>query len=311
MPVSGSWIRRALALCWLSASGPAFAHDAEPQSWGEVMYVWNDDWWLWAIVLAFGALYARGVQQLWQHAAPGAGISRARVCAFTLGWLASVAALLSPIDPLGGQLFSAHMVQHEILMLIAAPLLVVGRPIGAFLWGLPPAWRRHAWQTCRRSGVQGFVRWLTGPATAWLVHAIALWGWHVPVLFDASVRSDLVHTAQHASFFGTALAFWWALVRPGAGRATHGLAALYILTTAMHTAALGALLTFAPSVWYTVYVDTAPTWGMDALEDQRLGGLIMWVPAGFVYLAIALTLFASWLKELGRRGPVIGWRPLP
>ncbi len=298
-----------LALCWLAVTTPVRAHDAEPQAWHEVWTIWNDDWWLWVVVLAFGAWYARGVHVLWRQAGAGAGISRTRALAFALGWLASVAALLSPIDPLGGQLFSAHMVQHEILMLIAAPLLVVGRPIGAFLWGLPQRWRRSAWQACHRSGLQGFVRWLTTPTTAWLVHAIALWGWHVPVLFDASIRSDLVHTAQHVSFFGTALAFWWALMRPGAGRETRGLATIYIVTTAMHTAALGALLTFAPRVWYSVYLETTPTWGIDALEDQRLGGLIMWVPAGFVYLAIALALFAAWLRDLSGRQSDVGWQP--
>jgi len=301
----GGW----LSLWWLAAASPARAHDAEPHAWNEVWIVWNDDWWLWAIVFAFGVLYARGVHALWRQAGAGAGISRTRVLAFAMGWLASVAALLSPIDPLGGQLFSAHMLQHEILMLIAAPLLVVGRPVGAFLWGLPQRWRRSAWKACHRSGLQGFVRRLTTPATAWLVHAIALWGWHVPVLFDASIRSDLVHTAQHVSFFGTALAFWWALMRPGAARETRGLATIYIVTTAMHTAALGALLTFAPRVWYTVYLETTPTWGIDALEDQRLGGLIMWVPAGFVYLAIALALFAAWLRDLSGRQSDVGWQP--
>ena len=287
----------------------AQAHDAEPRSWSEVWTVWNDDWWLWVIVFALGAWYARGVHALCRQAGTGAGISRTRAVAFAVGWLASVVALLSPIDPLGGQLFSAHMVQHEILMLIAAPLLVVGRPIGAFLWGMPPLWRRRSWRACHRLGIQRCVRWLTRPAPAWIIHAIALWAWHVPVLFDASVRSDLVHTVQHVSFFGTALIFWWALMRPGAGRDTRALATLYIVTTAMHTAALGALLTFAPRVWYTVYLETTPAWGIDAVEDQRLGGLIMWVPAGFVYLAIALALFAAWLRDLSGRQPGIGWQP--
>ncbi len=307
MQVAQRFSRLAIAAAAIAEAVEARAHDAEPQAWNEVWRVWNDDWWLWVVVFTLGALYARGIRVLWKQAGSGAGISRARAVAFGLGWLASVAALLSPIDPLGGQLFSAHMVQHELLMLVAAPLLVVGRPLGAFLWGLPRDWRRHAWSACHGSGLQRFVRWLTTPGTAWLVHALALWAWHVPVLFEASVRSDLVHTAQHLSFFGTALAFWWALVRPGASRATHGLAALYIVTTAMHTAVLGALLTLAPNVWYAVYVDTAPAWGLSALEDQQLGGLIMWVPAGFVYLGIALALFAAWLRDLGRR-PVRGLR---
>jgi len=299
-----------LPVCAFAGIGTGHAHDAEPHAWNEVWVVWNDDWWLWAIVLALGALYACGVRALWRDAGTGAGIPRSRAAAFALGWLASAAALLSPIDPLGGQLFSAHMLQHEILMLVAAPLLVAGRPLGAFLWGLPRRWRRASWAACRGCGLQAFTRWLTAPLTAWLVHAAALWAWHVPVLFEASVRSDLVHTAQHVSFFATALAFWWAIMRPGAAHDLRGLAALYIVTTAMHTAVLGALLTLSASVWYPGYLATAPAWGLTALEDQRLGGLIMWVPAGFVYLGIALALFAAWLRELGHRRPDLGWQPL-
>jgi len=303
-------LRSAGGIVGSAISLPLWAHEREPHAWSEAAHVWNDDWWLWLVVLGLGASYASGIWRLWRHAGTGAGIPPARAAAFAAGWLTSAAALLSPLDPLGGQLFSAHMVQHELLMLVAAPLLVVGRPLGAYLWALPRGWRRHAWRACRVSGAQGFVRWLSGPVTAWVVHALALWLWHVPVLFEASVRSDWVHTLQHSSFFGTALVFWWAIMRPGAGQGTQALAIVYILTTAIHTAVLGALLTLSPGVWYSIYEETAFRWGLDALEDQRLGGLIMWVPAGFVYLVIALALFANWLRDLTRREPGIAWQPL-
>jgi putative membrane protein len=274
----------------------------------DLWLTWNDDWWLWALMLAVAALYARGVRRMWHEAGGGRGIAYWRMWAFAAGWLALFAALLSPLDPLGGALFSAHMLQHEVMMLLAAPLLAVGRPLGAFVWGLPQRWRRPAWTAVRAGGLQASVRWLSRPLVAWSVHAAALWIWHVPALFERAVQSEPVHVAQHLTFFVSALLFWWAILRPGLRRDTFGLATLYILTTAMHTSLLGALLTFAPFAWYPVYDATAPAWGLTGLEDQQLGGLIMWVPAGFVYLAIALLLFATWLRSLDR--PLAREQPL-
>jgi putative membrane protein len=278
------------------ASGTA----AVPPGWSRS---WNDDWWLWALMIAVAWLYARGVRRMWRGAGTGRGIATSRACAFAAGWVALFVALLSPLDPLGGALFCAHMVQHEIMMLLAAPLIAVGRPLGAFAWGLPRAWRRPAWIAVRDGGLQGSVRWLCRPLAAWSVHGAILWLWHAPALFERAVRSDPVHVAQHASFFLSALVFWWAILRPGLRRETLGLATLYLLTTAMHTSLLGALLTFSPSAWYPVYAQSAPAWGLTALEDQQLGGLIMWVPAGFVYLVIALLMFAAWLGALEQPGP--------
>jgi len=290
-------IRCALAAPLLISTN-AHAHRGEALAPHDLWTTWNADWWMWLLIVATGALYALGVHRIWRASHSGAGIARWRAVAFALGWLALVVALLSPLDPLGGVLFSAHMVQHELLMVVAAPLLAVGRPIGAFLWALPPNWRQPAWRITMRSGLASAVAALSRPLVAWIVHAAALWLWHVPALFDASVRSELVHTAQHLSFFVTALLFWWALLKPGSERHGGAVAVLYVLTTAMHGSVLAALLTFSAHPWYTVYATTAPSWGLSALEDQQLGGLIMWVPGGTVYLGIALALMASWLRQI-------------
>jgi putative membrane protein len=278
-------------------AGPVGPTPLAPHS---LWHTWNDDWWLWLLMIAVAALYALGVRRMWAQAGGGRGVGHWRVWSFGAGWAALFVALLSPLDPLGSALFSAHMLQHEVMMLLAAPLLAVGRPLGAFVWGLPQRWRRPAWIAVRAGGLQASVRWLSRPLVAWPVHAAALWIWHVPPLFERAVQSEPVHVAQHLTFFVSALLFWWAILRPGLRRDVLGLATLYILTTAMHTSLLGALLTFAPSAWYPVYEATAPAWGLTGLEDQQLGGLIMWVPAGFVYLAIALLLFATWLRSLER-----------
>jgi cytochrome c oxidase assembly factor CtaG len=134
---------------------------------------------------------------------------------------------------------------------------------------------------------------------AWWTHAAALWIWHIPGLFQATLDNDWIHSAQHVSFLGSALLFWWSLFYAH-GKARYGASVLYLFTTAVHTSILGALLTFASTVWYSPYLATTSNWGLSPLEDQQAGGLIMWIPAGLVYVLAALALFASWLRESDR-----------
>jgi cytochrome c oxidase assembly factor CtaG len=208
-------------------------------------------------------------------------------------------ALVSPLHTLGTALFAAHMVQHEVLMLVAAPLLVLGRPLPLFLRALPLPWRRQLgkWGTSLQSS------WcvLTHPLVAWAVHAAALWVWHLPRLFQATLTSAQVHAWQHLSFFGTALCFWWALLSGRGGLHGYGVAILAVFTTALHSSLLGALLTLAPTPWYPAYAHSTTAWGLTPLEDQQLGGLVMWIPAGVVYLLAALALGAGWLRAIERQ----------
>ena len=190
---------------------------------------------------------------------------------FMTGWVALALALLSPLDNAVAASFSLHMIQHELLMIAAPPLLILGRPYAALAATLPPAALRIAAAPLR-----------VPPLAALLLHAAALWIWHVPRLFDAALESEAVHAAQHASFFFTALLFWWAVFR----RVRTGIAVLYILVTMIHAGALAALLTFAP----------APLYSLTALGEQQLGGLIMWVPAGYAMLAAALLAFQRILR---------------
>jgi putative membrane protein len=142
---------------------------------------------------------------------------------------------------------------------------------------------------------------LTNPLAAWAIHAAALWVWHAPQLFEATLRRDLVHTLQHVCFLGSALLFWWALIHGPQGLMGYGTAVLYVFTTSVHSGVLGALITFARTVWYPAYTQTTASWGLTALEDQQLGGLIMWVPAGLVYIVAGLALCAGWMRESERR----------
>jgi len=222
-----------------------------------------------ALLLGLAAgLYFLGVARLWRRAGRGRGIGAGGVACFALGWLAVAAALLSPLHHAAGRLLWAHMVQHELLMAVAAPLLVLGRPVEAF------------------SHVAAFrvPRLLADPVFAWSLHAATVWAWHAPVLFEAAVRDPWMHLAQHTSFFLPAALFWWTVLAPGARQAG---ALLAVFTTMLHTGALGALMTFSRSPWYAGY----------GLEDQQLAGLVMWVPAGLAYPLAALAIVARSLRR--------------
>jgi cytochrome c oxidase assembly factor CtaG len=224
-----------------------------------------------------------------------------RITAFLFGWITLVAALLSPLHGLSESLFSAHMVQHELLMAVAAPLLIMGRPEFFCIWALPWEWRKHFGKLQRSVPIKPVWRIFASPFLAWCLHALALWLWHIPSLFNATIAHDWVHVLQHASFLGTALLFWGTLLYGHLGRRSYGKGILYVFTTAVHTSILGALLTFASSPWYRIYRFTTSPWGLSPLEDQQLGGLIMWVPAGLVYIFVGLWLFAEWIKESDQR----------
>ena len=246
------------------------------------------------LVLA-GAFYVTGVARLWRKAA-GAGIRTWEAGAFGTGWITAVVALVSPLHALGGVLFSAHMTQHELLISICAPLLIIGRPLIPFLWALPQSWRRGLGDFSRDNRVSLIWRTLTLPAVAFSLHAIALWIWHLPGPYQSTLNSELMHSLQHVSFLGTALLFWWTIFKTRGSELGYGAAVFYLFATALQTGALGALLTFAPRLWYPAYAATTGPWGLTPLEDQQLGGLIMWIPGSVPYLMAALVIFARWLR---------------
>ena len=263
-------------------------------------------WWTWdpAVVLLLAAsavLYGFGLARLWRRAGVDAGVKRWETACFAAGWLALVVALVSPLDALGGILFSAHMAQHEVLILIAAPLLVLGRPLAPFLWALPRESRETAGRWSQAPAFAAAWQFLTAPLAVWVIHGLALWLWHLPALYQATLDDDFIHALQHLSFFGSAALFWWSLVHGRCGRLGYGAAVLYVFTTSLHSGVLGALLTFAPRLWYPLYEARTSQWGLSPLEDQQLAGLIMWVPAGLVFIVLGLALFAAWLGEAERR----------
>jgi len=304
-------VRLLIAGLLAAATSGAWAHTAEEvgATAGSPVIVaggWVFEPWVVVCLLVSLAWYALGVTRLWRHAGAGRGLRRWRVGSYVAGWLALLAALLSPLDSLGAWLFWAHMLQHELLMVLAAPLLVLGRPLAAWAWALPPAGRRalgHAFH--RRRWRRGW-KLLTTAWSAWLLHAAALWGWHVPAAFDAALHHRGLHALQHASFLFSALLFWWTVFGASARHPRPGVALMSLFTTMLHSGALGALLALSPSVWYQAYAASAPALGWEPLADQQLGGLLMWAPGGLAYAVAALLL----ARQLLLSAPVdrAGWR---
>ncbi len=229
------------------------------------------------------------------------GFSAWQVVAFAAGWLTLVVALVSPVHKLGSLLFSIHMTQHELLMIIAAPLLVLSRPLVWFLWGLPLRTRESLGRFTKRPKFAALWSVMTVPLFVWLLHGSTLWAWHIPSLYEASVEHDWVHALQHTTFLLTALLFWWTLIHGRHGRLSYGSGVLYVFTTALHTSILGALMTFTGQLWYPIYDGRTAAFHLTPLEDQQLGGLIMWIPAGTVFIILGLWLMAEWLRESDKR----------
>jgi cytochrome c oxidase assembly factor CtaG len=236
--------------------------------------------------------------KLWRRAYESRTAIAWRAAAYGMGWITLAGALVSPLHWLGEHLFTFHMIEHEILMAISAPMIVVARPVGAIVWGLPGR-LRHSIGRMMKSGVaQAGWEWISRGTTTTTLHAIAIWAWHAPVLFDAAVTNVALHRLQHLSFFATAVLFWWSVL----WRSDRGVAAWHLFLTMLHSSILGALMALAPHVLYVAQTRTAEAWGLTSLEDQQLAGMVMWIPAGTIYAGAALALLTLWISTSGKGG---------
>lgn len=283
--------RYLLILLPVLSSFPAWAHLGMPFDRHTQFNPWRIDPIAVLLLLFTGWVYWRGCQRFRTRAA----MFRQRQYYFWIGWGALAIALASPLDSMGEYLFSAHMVQHELMMLVAAPLLVISQPVSALLRGMATPFGRAFGRLARNNSARHIWDWITSPAVAWFIHAIGLWGWHLPSLFNAGLQNSWVHSLQHITFLWVALIFWFALFRSRHESTSAGV--LYLFTTAIHASLLGALMTFSPDIWYTPYMLTTSQWGLSALEDQQLGGLIMWMPAGIVFVAAGLASLARTMQN--------------
>ena len=288
---------RPAALAVIAGAAPAWAHAGHNH---EAPPGWTWDPWMTLPLLLAALLFALGSRRLYARSNAGRARLRTRAWLFAAGWLTLAGALVSPLHAAGERSFAAHMIEHELLMLLAAPLLVMAEPLSAMLWAFPSGARRTLGAIGASRPVSVLFAWVTGAVFATLFQAGVLWIWHMPSLFDLALASEGWHAAQHLCFLLSALLFWTAMLgRRGAGAGSPGdraLAAFCLLVTSFVTGALGALMAFAQSPWYAGYSRLAlAPFGLSPAEDQQIAGLIMWVPGGLVHLVVALVLFRTLL----------------
>lgn len=255
------------------------------------------------VALMFAAfLFARGTRKVGSRSASTA-TEVARSVAFYSGLAIIALAVSSPGHALAETLLSAHMVQHVVLIVVAAPLIAFARPGLPIMLALPYLLQKRlrAEGMLRLSRI--IRRGVANPPMVWVLGAVALWVWHLPALYDWALRSEMGHRLEHLSFLGTALLFW-AVVVPRRSRYTrHATAIALTFATGLQSAALGAILAFATQPLYPTHAHRAVAWGLAPLTDQQLAGVIMWVPMGGLYVAVMATLFLRWMREMDRRLP--------
>ena len=245
--------------------------------------------------------YIRGLLRL-NSAARARLFGGLRYAAFTAGIVTLFSALISPFDTLDDQLFSAHMVQHLVLLMIAPPLLILGRPALACFWAFPLPGRRAIGRVWIRSGLKHAVDLVMSPIFVWLLCSAALWFWHLPGPYGWALGSESVHAFEHVCFFLTSLMFWSLVLEPlGRRRMDYGSTLLFVATFGVQTGLLGALLTFAGRPLYAAHLSTTAAWGLTPLEDQQLAGLIMWIPASLIHLTTLGVLFVVWMHTAERQ----------
>jgi cytochrome c oxidase assembly factor CtaG len=270
----------------------SLAHGAPPPSPGSgALAAWPFEPLLWASCAAAIAMYLRAARRV-------AAWPRTRTPLFLSGVAIAFVALGSPLAVYADALFSVHMVQHLLLTLVAAPLVVLGAP-AALAWRAWPGWRRRGSALVHAAP----VRALTHPVVAWVVFVVVMWASHFSALYDAALENDAVHTLEHGLFFGAALLFWWPVagLDPGAaGRLSPPARLLYLVAALPQQSFLGVALMSAGSVLYPHYATLARSWGPDPLADQEVAGVLMWVVGDALFIGAVVVAILAWMRSDAR-----------
>lgn len=271
------------------------AHGGQAAAPHDVWRAWNGDPVLIAGLLLATLAYARGRP-------PGVLRPRDawRARAYVAAVVALAVALLSPLDAMAAALASAHMVQHLLLIVVAAPLLALSSPWSRLLRGSPLWLRRMLGRASRRLRSRAaLLAPLQHPGLAWGMHVAVIWVWHAAVLYDATLDEPLLHAVEHTLFLLTGFAFWRLVVGSRTpAKVSPGLGIVLLFALTLQSVFLSLLLTFARTPWYRGYATTTLAWSLEPLADQQLAGAIMWVPAGLLYLLPALGLLVTWLRAM-------------
>ncbi|MSQ21727.1 MAG: cytochrome c oxidase assembly protein [Dehalococcoidia bacterium] len=258
-------------------------------------------WWHWHFhpdivlgMLLLEGLYLLGIGPLRKRFALASSVETRHVALFSLGMLVLYAALTGPIHELADNfLFSAHMVQHLLMILLVPRLLLAGTPG----WLLRPLVRPPL--------ILALGRFLTNPVIAFLIFTTALSVWHLPFLYDLTLRSHAAHVTEHLMFIASAVIMWWPLMSPlpELPRASYPIQIVYLFFLSLPPGFIGAAITFSRRVLYPWY-DTVPRiWGLSAIADQQVGGLIMKIPGALTFMVVLVVVFFAWYKREGDSYP--------
>ncbi len=260
---------------------------------------WNLDVPVLAAMVIATWVYLRGTARLWERGGLGTGIARWQVASWMAGMATVFVALISPLDALGAALFSAHMAQHMLLILVSPLLLAASNPLLAALWALPARRRREvSMMWLGRTRLRQSWHALNHPVVVFGLFSLGLWAWHLPRLYDRALQSDLLHRLEHATFFGLSFMMWWCVLETGKRRGMgHPLALLMLFITTIQSGALGAILTFGRRPLYESHAPWVDAWNLTRLQDQQLAGVIMWIPMGTVLALAAFVVFALWIRS--------------
>ncbi len=247
------------------------------------------------------ALYTLGLYRTSEQV-PARLPDRLHIGGFFAGIIVVFVALCSPVETLGDTIFSMHMAQHIILMMAAPPLLVWSHPWPMFRAAFSPRWQQRIAEVWAASRLDLVATFIMHPVVVWLLFCGSFVFWHLPVPYDLGLNYELAHTLEHASFLLTALAFWTIIIEPsGNRRLSYATTLLYLVVTVVISDMPGALMVLSPRPLYPIHASGAASWGMTLMQDQQLAGLIMWIPAGAIYIAAAIWLFVKLLEESEKR----------
>ena len=298
-----------LAAVSAMAARPALAHSGEQAAAGWL----PAELWVLATLALTLLIYGIGFARLRRRNGDRIA-SRSALAALAAALLVLLAALSRPADRLSDQLFCAHMVQHLVLMLVAAPLLAAARSAMVFLWALPARLRRSGGSWWTASGLSPVLRPLVShPLMIWVWFCGFFVFWHLPSPYTFALGHEGVHVLEHLAFLLSAFAFWSVVIEPlGRRRLDYGATLLFVATAAIVSGLPGALMILAARPLYPAHAEGAAAWGLTLVQDQQLGGLFMWIPAGFAYLVAIAVLFVRWLQAAEARsaGRAARWAPL-
>lgn len=288
---------------WLwRAAGAVLVHGVAPaptNGW-DLLLAWSLEAHVVLPLLAAAFIYRWGVGVV-RLAHPENPVPRYRVVAWYLGLFVLLIALASPIATYDATLFTVHMIQHLLMVMVAAPLLAIGAPITLLLRVASPEARQRFVLPVLHSRV---VKILAFPVIAWILFAAVMWATHFSSLFDAALDNEFIHLAEHAVFLGAALLFWWPVVGadPSPWRLPHPARVAYLFLGMPQSSFLGLAIFSAPEPLYSHYVTLARTWGPTPLADQQLAGGIMWAGGDAAFLVAMIIALWVWLRAEERAG---------